>query len=341
MRLPEINNKFLAVLLTLAVVCAFIMPAATVSAAIPTVQDWPLRIEGATAVTITQSQFDTLNASYGVCWTNTTTGAVYSGIPLWRLLALVDDGDPTTFNTTLAASNYAINLSTSTAESGGYYAKNINSAIIANNDSFLVANELNGLALTGSNYPLKFINSSNTGSKSVGGLVQIQIIRTESAAVSVSPSSQAVANGATFNVNISINTNTAVKDWGLDVYFDPSKLSANSVTEGSFLSAYAVPLGGGTTSGGAATLDNTLGHITIPGYAMTGSFAGGAMGTGTLCTISFTAKTAIDNYASINIDPASIVVSDYNFATIAGVGVTNGTVAIGDVTMPDMIVYAL
>ena len=337
MRLKGNTKKILAALFVLAILCASFVPAAIVSAAAGT---WPLRIEGATAVTINQSQFEALAAAYPVSYTNTTSGNVYAGVALWRLIALVDDGDPTTFNTTLAASGYTIKLSDITNYNGS-----ISSTAFANNDSYFLANTVNGTAWdsTASSYPLKCIAGNTTkGGSAVGGVIKIQLLGlTKSASVSVSPSSQAVANGATFNVNISIKTNTAVKAWGLDVYFNASELTANSVTEGSFLSAYATANGGGTTSGGAATLDNTLGHITIPGYAMTGSFSGGAMGTGTLCTISFTAKTGIDNYSSINIDPASVVIPDYNFATIAGVGVTNGTVAIGDVPMPDLVVSAL
>ena len=65
------------------------------------------------------------------------------------------------------------------------------------------------------------------------------------------------------------------------------------------------------------------------------------MGTGTLCTISFTAKANVNDFASITPNSNNLVIDDYNAAPIAGVGVTGGTVAIGNVPMPDLVVSAL
>jgi len=161
----------------------------------------------------------------------------------------------------------------------------------------------------------------------------------QNVSVYVSPTSQAVANSATFTVNMDINTDTASRGWQMNVSFDAGKMSANSVTEGTFLSAYAIANGGGTVSGGAATIDNVGGTITIPGYAITGAGTSGPTGTGILCTISFTAKAAINTFASIT--PTGVVVSDVDGIAIAGVTVTGGTVAIGNVPMPDLVVSAL
>jgi hypothetical protein len=91
-------------------------------------------------------------------------------------------------------------------------------------------------------------------------------------------------------------------------------------------------------SGGAATIDNTGGLVTIPGYAITGAGAGGPTGTGTLCTLSFTAKASVDNSASLT--PSSVVIADVSGNAIAGPVVTGGTVAIGAVPMPDLVVSA-
>lgn len=155
--------------------------------------------------------------------------------------------------------------------------------------------------------------------------------------VYVSPSSQAVGNGALFSVNIDINTDTASRGWQLNVSFDASKMTCNSVVEGSFLSSYATAHGGGTIPAGAVNINNTTGLVTVPGWAITGAGTGGPTGTGTLCTLNFTAKAAIDDYAAIDI--SDVVVSDVNGTSIPGVTTTGGQVAIGDVPVPDLIVY--
>jgi hypothetical protein len=77
--------------------------------------------------------------------------------------------------------------------------------------------------------------------------------------------------------------------------------------------------------------------VTSIGYAIMGG-SGGPAGAGTLCTLAFTAKTGVDNFASIT--PSGVVVSDVTGATIAGPVVTGGTVAIGNVPMPDLVVSA-
>lgn len=155
--------------------------------------------------------------------------------------------------------------------------------------------------------------------------------------VHVSPSSQAVNNGAPFSVNIDITTDTASRGWQLNVSFDASKMTCGSVNEGSFLSSYATAHGGGTIPAGAVNINNTTGLVIVPGWAISGAGTSGPTGTGTLCTLNFTAKAAIDDYASIAI--TDVVVSDVNGNSIPGVTSTGGQVAIGDVPVPDLIVF--
>ena len=337
MRLTKINRKLLAVVFILAIVAALVVPVATVSATTYT-NDWPVRLEGANATTISHSDFVNLFGSYPLSFYeggNVTT--TWEGVALWRLVGLVDDGDPSTFNSALAAGNYTIQLSDNTGFTG-----NVTSSKIDHNDAYFLAFKGNGTEFVygTKNYPLKFINGNTSGGKNaVGGVVKIALLGlTKAATVSVSPSSQSVANGATFTVGIAINTNTAVRGWQMNVLFDSGKLTFNSVTEGTFLSAYATANGGGTTSAGAAT--DSGGNISIPGYVITGAGQGGPIGTGTLCTISFTAKSGVDNFASIT--PASVILADYNGnGTAIGVSITGGTVAIGNVPMPDLVVSAL
>jgi hypothetical protein len=341
LRLKKINSTLLAVALTLAIVSAFLMPAAVVSA---DGQDWPLQLVGATTVNITQAEFEALAAANPASYTD--ADGTWTGVALWRLIALVDDGDSATFNDALA-SVYSIQL---TAADG--YAKTIAPPYagvfeFARSENIIVANQLNGAPIPMTNpagtkmwYPLRVTGSGCTASsQKVGALVKVELLNLPVTAVSVAPASQAVANGATFTIDMNIDTDTASRGWQMNVNFDASKLTANSVTEGSFLSAYAAANGGMTIPAGAATIDNVAGTITIPGYAIMGAGTGGPTGTGTLCTISFTAKTGIDDFAGIT--PTGVVIADVTGTAIPGPVATGGTVAIGDVPMPDLVVSAL
>ena len=101
-------------------------------------------------------------------------------------------------------------------------------------------------------------------------MIKIELLNLPVTAVSISPASQAVANGASFTVDLAIDTDTASRGWQANVAFDAAKMQCTGVTEGGFLMDYAIANGGGTVSGGAATIDNTGGLVTIPGYAIIG-----------------------------------------------------------------------
>ena len=353
MRVKKTKTGLLAVLLTLTIICAFLVPTATVTAAPPQPQNWPLQLVGATTINITQAQFEAMAAANpSEEFTDPSTGHAWKGVALWRLIALVDDGDSATFNDALA-SMYSIRF-TGLNNDGTYYVSTFAppfAVAFPHAENVFVANKVKLAGTTewvdlplfqpGSTtklaYPLWLKGSGITsgGGWKTSALIKIELLNLPSSSVSVAPASQAVANGATFTVNMNVNTNYESRGWQMNVNFDASKLTANSVSEGAFLSTWAAAHSCGTVSAGPATIDNVAGTITIPGYAMTGTTAGGAMGTGTLCTISFTAKTGIDNYAIIT--PASALVINASGTVIAAT-VTSGTVAIGNVPMPDLVV---
>jgi len=134
----------------------------------------------------------------------------------------------------------------------------------------------------------------------------------EYAAISLSPASQSVYCGKTFDVTVNIDTQTPSRGWQLDLSFDPDLLTANSVAEGDFLSDWADNNSCSTVSIGQMAIDNSAGTISDIGYFITGSTTGGASGSGNLCTISFTAK---DTEGTADITLSNAVVSDS--ATVA------------------------
>ncbi|MBN2098206.1 MAG: hypothetical protein JW753_01270 [Dehalococcoidia bacterium] len=348
MKIPRISRRLiLCAVLVLATVGMFLVPAASVTAA---EQEWPLQLVGATTVNISQAEFEAMAAATPSNTYTDSDNNTWRGLALWRLIALVDDGDPATFNSALA-SVYTISL---TAADG--YVKNVvpGDWVFAGSEDVFVANEVqldetpdfvelplvNPLNPSKMWYPLR-VNGSGCAfsSQRVGALVKVELLNLPVTAVGVSPASQAVDNGASFTLDLAIDTDTASRGWQANVAFDAAKMQCTGVTEGGFLLDYAIANGGGTVSGGAATIDNVVGTVTIPGYAITGAGSGGPTGTGTLCTLAFTANAAVDAFAAVSL--SGVVVSDVLGVIIPGPVVTGGTVAIGDVPMPDLVVSAL
>jgi hypothetical protein len=361
--LKKITNRkgILSILLCLSVLVALLVPAMPVSAANPeqALADWPLQIVGYTTVNLSATDLETMaNAhpsnTYSV--TGSTQSYLLRGVALWRLIALVDGGDSATFNESVYG-KYSVFLH-GINKTGTSYDKTINPSsgiytgfTFHDSEDVFVANKystdggttwidlpyLNPNDNTKLLFPTVITGTgiSSSGNR-VSGLVQIQLTNLPTPNVFIDPPSQSVANSANFNVNLKVNTDIASRGWQADVNFDAAKLTLNSVTEGTFLSAYATANGGGTFPVGAATINNTTGVATIPGWAISNAGTSGPTGTGTLAVLNFTAKASVNNYAAIT--PANVVVSDVLGATIPGTTITAGTVAIGTLPLPDLTV---
>jgi hypothetical protein len=83
------------------------------------VYGWVVQLRGAINENLSYKQFAAMAAKAGVGATWTDDGGtpadpsddrVYAGIPLWRLVALVDDKNPKTFNDALAAKGYSVQV---------------------------------------------------------------------------------------------------------------------------------------------------------------------------------------------------------------------------------------
>jgi PKD repeat protein len=142
--------------------------------------DYSLPLSGHHNVTLTRTQFEAIVAS-GPNVTFTDSKGTWKGVPLWYLAGIVDDGDGLTFNDTLAAQGYTVNV---TSTYGSPYTKSFASASIARNDNYIVANTLNGTPLPFTDpsspsknwWPLKLVGSSATGGSSVGNITEIRLI---------------------------------------------------------------------------------------------------------------------------------------------------------------------
>jgi len=159
------------VLLLLAISVTLLLPAATVAATAP---DWPLQLVGAATVNLTQTEFESLRSAYPASWDDNATGSLWEGVTLWRLVALVDDGDNTTFSDAMAAAGYNVRV-----VGADGYSYTFPSQDVARNDSFILAHELNGGPLPAEKYPLKLVSPDfEVGGPSVSQVVRIELQNT-------------------------------------------------------------------------------------------------------------------------------------------------------------------
>ncbi len=143
-------------------------------------EGWTLEMIGEVGDTITQEEFEEGLACTGSGhykeWTD-IEGNVWSGVPLWVLLGVVDDietGSHWTFNDTLAA-GYSVNV-----VAGDGFSKNFAGADVAGSDGYIIANECNGAPLTDA-APLRLVGAGvvkddgSLGGRAVGSIAKIEI----------------------------------------------------------------------------------------------------------------------------------------------------------------------
>ncbi|MGI5941888.1 MAG: NosD domain-containing protein [Pelotomaculaceae bacterium] len=144
--------------------------------------DWTLQLTGARQEIVTKAYFEEgldCRPSHRVSWTD-DDGNVWGGMPLWLLVGMVDD-DPDgaghfSFNDELAAQNYEVNVI-----AGDGWKATLDSAAIARNDGYIIANTLNGeplpLQTDGGKgcWPLHLKGSAVFGGQQVGNIVKIEL----------------------------------------------------------------------------------------------------------------------------------------------------------------------
>jgi len=146
--------------------------------------DWTLQLTGAKIENVTKSYFERglacSSSTHQVFWTD-EDGNVWGGVPLWLLAGMVDDNPDVgpshfNFNDELAAQNYQVNVISSDGWKGTF-----DSAAIARNDGFIVANTLNGepLPLLTDRgkvcWPLHLKGAEVFGGQQIGGVVKIEL----------------------------------------------------------------------------------------------------------------------------------------------------------------------
>ncbi len=137
--------------------------------------EWILTLKGKqiTAV-ISQSLFEETAALYAETYDDGVS--IWTGIPLWRLAAFVDDDKmrgTNSFNEELAETGYTVIVSSGGASP---YSKDFTSQEMAENKNhYIVANTVNGTAIPGNSFPLRLVGDGAKGSKSVGNIETIEL----------------------------------------------------------------------------------------------------------------------------------------------------------------------
>jgi len=147
----------------------------------PTPGDWDLDLVGAVTETVTKAEFENgVACGHYANWTDPDTGEFWEGMPLWYLVGWVDDEishGAGAFNDTLAAEGYTVKV-----VAGDGWSTSLDSADIARNDGYIVANKLNGSALPNQTpsgkpcWPLYLKGPDVTGGQQVGSIAKIELV---------------------------------------------------------------------------------------------------------------------------------------------------------------------
>jgi general secretion pathway protein D len=144
--------------------------------------------------------------------------------------------------------------------------------------------------------------------------------------ITVTPLSSIVGVGDDFSLSVDIADVLDLYAYQFDLFFDPTIISANSITEGLFLSS------GGSTFFIPGFIDNVAGTISFTANTLLTAISG-VSGSGTLATVSFTALGAGESAVSVS----GVTLLDSSLGDI-GFGVEDGNVTVQAVPEPSTLV---
>jgi hypothetical protein len=148
----------------------------------------------------------------------------------------------------------------------------------------------------------------------------ILIRASEDTAVYIDPSTQTIAPGGTFTVDVYSDPSEPIKSFEFRVSFDHTLVHANSITEGNIFDGYTTFFNEGTIDNTAGTIQDIYGLIVGSGTVST---------LGTFISISF---TALSSSGTSTIDLSNVgVTDDSGYIPIV---VTDGSVQISESNHP-------
>ncbi len=146
----------------------------------------------------------------------------------------------------------------------------------------------------------------------------------------ISPATQTVSPGESFDVKVLVNTDSVIsRGANLGFVFDSTKLQCRSISEGSFYSSWAQSHDCQTLIYPDPGITNKAGQVSLFGIAIIGQTAGGPSGSGELCTIHLAARQGASGQAGLNITGAQIAEnSGQSTIMLNNVTITNGLITI-------------
>lgn len=161
----------------------------------------------------------------------------------------------------------------------------------------------------------------------VSSLVLLQLVPGYAATIFISPATQNVLPGQTITVSVRVDAVTDLFAFGFDLGFNPSVLSATSITEGPFLAT------AGTTLFIPGSIDNASGTVSATGDTLLTAIQG-ASGSGVLAQVSFTVVGA--GNSALNIFGATLLDS-----SLSGIPVTTQSGSVTAAATPEPATWLL
>jgi DMSO/TMAO reductase YedYZ molybdopterin-dependent catalytic subunit len=159
--------------------------------------EWTVQLTNLQSATtnLTRTKFVALGYDYYTYFVDSKSRN-WSGVPASIILGYVDDNDTATFNATLAATEYRVNVSASDGYSNISVAKDL-----VDNEA-LFAYKMNGTVLSSSYAPLKLVGSSLAGSQMVSKIVSIKFLEPATAPPTEAPLVSVIEGSNTQNVTL-------------------------------------------------------------------------------------------------------------------------------------------
>jgi DMSO/TMAO reductase YedYZ molybdopterin-dependent catalytic subunit len=159
--------------------------------------EWTVQLTDLQNVTtnLTRTQFVALGYDHETYFVDSSSRN-WSGVPASIILGYVDDNDTATFNTTLAATGYRVNVSASDGDSNISVAKDLV------DDDALFAHKMNGTVLNSSYAPLKLVGASLADSQMVSKIVSIKFLEPNIAPPTEATLVSVIEGATTHNVTL-------------------------------------------------------------------------------------------------------------------------------------------
>jgi DMSO/TMAO reductase YedYZ molybdopterin-dependent catalytic subunit len=182
---------------------------------------WSVDLEGHLSDTVPQDWFENAIACHHMGATYMDGSDNWTGLPLWYMCGLVDDGNihgPAAFNDDVAAANYTVKVI-------GSDNSTFSSLTVARNDDIILANTLNGAPLAPDQYPLRLVGSDVPGGLGTSSVSRIELLdlppvitaSVSNTGGSISPNGDIVLSaGGSVTFNITANYGYHIADVKVD-----------------------------------------------------------------------------------------------------------------------------